>query len=54
MKHFTGMIRTDKVGSECEFEFEAENDATDEEIEQEAREAAFNCIEWNYEGSKIV
>lgn len=48
MREFKGVIRTDKIGSECEFEFEVEDSATPEEIEQEAREAAFNYVEWSY------
>jgi hypothetical protein len=48
MRQFTGVIRTDKIGSECEFEFEVEDDATTEQIDAEAREAAFNFIEWSY------
>ena len=48
MRTFTGVIRTDNVGSECEFEFEVEDDATPEQIEFEAWEAAFNHIEWSY------
>lgn len=30
-------------------EFEVEDDATIEEIEEEAREEAFNMIDWGYE-----
>lgn len=48
MRQFTGVIRTDKIGSECEFEFEAEDDATEAQVDAEAREAAFNFIEWHY------
>lgn len=49
MKKYTGYIETDKVGSTCNFEFEVENDATEEEIEEIAREEAFSLIEWSYE-----
>lgn len=48
MKRFKGVIRTDRVGSDCEFEFEVEDNANQEEIELEAREAAFNYVEWNF------
>ncbi len=48
MKLVKGSIRTDKVGSACEFEFEVEDDATAEEIEEMARDMAFNHVEWNY------
>lgn len=49
MRKFVGTISTNKVGSECKFEFEMDDDATDEEIEEAAREAAFNYIEWDYQ-----
>ena len=29
MRQFNGTIKTDRVGSDCEFEFEAEDDATE-------------------------
>lgn len=49
MRKFKGVIRTDKVGSDCEFGFETEDGATPEQIEEDAREIAFQHIEWNYE-----
>lgn len=48
MKQIKGSISTDKVGSRCEFEFEMDDDATAEEIEEAARDAAFEMIEWGY------
>lgn len=48
MRKFIGKIQTDTVGSECDFEFEVEDDATPEQIEVEAREAAFNHVDWSY------
>lgn len=48
MKTITGYIKTNKVGSTCEFDFEVDDDATDEDIEQMAQEAAFNLVEWDY------
>ena len=48
MKKVKGFIETDKVGSRCGFEFEVEDDATGAEIEEYAREAAFELIEWSY------
>lgn len=48
MKKITGWIATNKVGSECEFEFEVEDDATPEEIEEQARDSAFDLIDWSY------
>ena len=32
-----------------EFEFEIDEDAADEEIEEEAKEEAFNFINWGWE-----
>lgn len=49
MRKFVGKIGTNKVGSDCEFEFEVDDDATEDEIEDAAREAAFQNVEWNYE-----
>ena len=48
MKKIKGYIKTKKVGSTCEFEFELDDDATAEEIEEYARESAFEQIEWSY------
>ena len=49
MRKFYGEISTNIVGSECEFEFEVEDNATDVEIEECAKETAFNLIDWWYE-----
>jgi len=48
MKRIQGSIATDKVGSRCHFDFEVDDDCTPEEIEELAREAAFERIEWGY------
>jgi hypothetical protein len=48
MKKIKGSIATDKVGSRCEFEFEMDDDATLQEIEEAARDAAFDLIDWGY------
>lgn len=53
MRKFKGCIRTNVSGSECYFEFEVDDNATDEEIETEAREAAFNWVDWEYEKVKL-
>lgn len=52
MRKFIGEISTNKIGSECHFEFEVPDDATDEEIEEEARQAAFEKVEWHYNEQK--
>lgn len=49
MRKFKGRIMTNIIGSEVDFEFEVDDDATEEEIEEEAKEAAFNYIDWGYE-----
>jgi hypothetical protein len=49
MRKFKGVVRTNKVGSGCEFEFETEDEATPEQIEEDARDAAFQHIEWHYD-----
>lgn len=49
-----GYIKTNKVGSSCEFRFEAEVDAEldgeelENELEEAARDAVFSLIEWNF------
>ena len=49
-----GSISTDKVGSECKFEFETEVDSDlegeelENAVEEEAREAAFELMEWYF------
>lgn len=49
MRTFTGTIKTDVEGSEVEFEFEVEDGATPEQIEDEAKQAAFDCIQWSFD-----
>lgn len=41
-------IRTNNVGSECNDYFDIEADATADEIEEAARDAAFNLMEWDF------
>ncbi|MDU8618749.1 hypothetical protein RYB67_09265 [Pseudomonas syringae] len=48
MRRFTGSIKTDVQGSEVEFEFEVEEGATQEQIDEEAKQAAFDCVQWHY------
>jgi hypothetical protein len=48
MKKYRVYIQTNKVGSECSDIFEMEDDATEAEIENEAKEIAFNMIEWGF------
>jgi len=48
----TVSVRTNKVGSNSEREFEVEdedwNSATEEEREEWCRDVMFDMIEWNY------
>lgn len=41
-------IKTSKVGSQCDDTMEVEDDATDDEIEEMAKDAAFNMMEWGW------
>jgi hypothetical protein len=49
MQKIKVLVRTDKHGSECSDEFEIEADATDEEIEEAAKEVVWNMAEWHWE-----
>lgn len=48
MKKIIVTVSTDKVGSQCANEFEVEDDATEEDIDRDAREMMFEMIEWNW------
>lgn len=48
MRKFVGSIGTRMHGSDCEFEFEVEDDATEEQIEEIAQECAFELIDWHF------
>lgn len=52
MRTFTGTIKTDVEGSEVEFDFEVPDDATQEQIEAEAKQAAFDFVQWSYDEVK--
>jgi len=49
MKIVKGWIETNKFGSRCDFEFEVEDDTPPEDIEEMARDAAFENMDWSYE-----
>ena len=49
MRKFIASIATSKVGSQCDAEFEVDDDATEEQIEEAARDAAFEYIDWWWE-----
>lgn len=52
MRTFTGTIKTDVDGSEVEFEFDVPDEATQEQIEEEAKQAAFDWVQWSYDEVK--
>lgn len=49
MRLFKGVIKTDVQGSEVEFEFEVSDHATQDEIDAEAKQAAFEFVQWHYD-----
>jgi hypothetical protein len=49
VRKIKGVIMTDVVGSEVEFELEVEDDATEEEIDKLAWKEAANWMEWYWE-----
>ncbi len=48
MRRFIGIVKTDAYGSDCEFAFEVEDNATDKEIEEAGKQAAFDYVDWYY------
>lgn len=49
MKRFRGYVKTSRAGSRDEFVFEADDDASDKDIEDIAKDCMFDLIEWGYE-----
>lgn len=52
MRTFKGKVSTGLVGSEMEFEFEVEDDATEQEINDEGWQAACELINTEWEEVK--
>lgn len=51
MKRIRWYIETSKHGSRCSGEFEVEDGATNDEIDEQAKQEAFNDVNWGwYEG----
>ena len=48
MKVIVVSVSTGYVGAKREIEFSVEDDATEEEIEEMAKEAMFSLIDWNF------
>lgn len=53
MAKFRVTVSTNKVGSKCEDTYEIDDEdikgMSDNDVEEELREAMFQMIEWNYE-----
>lgn len=49
MKKVEWWLDTGKAGEIYKDDFYVDDNATEEEIEEMAREEAFNCISWGYE-----
>lgn len=52
MKKYHGYVGTRKIGSDCHFEFEVEDNATEKEIQEIAIECMWDELEFNYEEIK--
>jgi hypothetical protein len=52
MRQFRGVVRLGIVGCNRPFEFEADDDATEAEIEDMAFQSAMELVEWDYEEVK--
>lgn len=48
MKVINGYVSVGLVGCRKEFKFEVEDDTSDDDIEELARDEMFNCIEWGW------
>jgi hypothetical protein len=48
MKKFTVHVTTGFQGADRECEIEVEDDATEAQIEEDARDAMFSMIEWSW------
>lgn len=48
MKKFKAYLDIGFAGGRIEEEFEVEDNATKEEIEEQAREAVFDYVDWGY------
>lgn len=49
MRKIRAWIRTSKVGSKCEDVIEVPEGISDNDLEELARDVAFNYMEWGYE-----
>lgn len=48
MKVITVYVRTNKINSQCEMQIEVEDDATEDEIEEQAQEVMYSMMEWGW------
>jgi hypothetical protein len=49
MRKVIGYIETARSGSRCTFEFEVDDDATNEEIQELAKDRAFEDVNWDFQ-----
>lgn len=49
MKHYLGTVSMGIVGCKRTFEFEIEDTASEDEVEQAGLEAMFDVISWDFE-----
>ena len=49
MKRYKGHVSVGLVGCRVEFEFDIEEDASEQDIEDMARDAMFEHIEWGFD-----
>ena len=48
MRRIEVYVSTGKVGSRCSEVIEVEDDMSDDEIDEQAKDAMFNLIEWSW------
>jgi hypothetical protein len=48
-KRYVGYVSTGLIGSKNTFEFDVEEDASEQDIEEAARDAMFELIEWGFD-----
>ena len=52
MRKIKWIVTTGGATSEYSGEFEVDDNATDEEIEEMAKDEAFNCVDWGWDEVK--
>lgn len=54
MRIVKGYVKTSKIGSNKEFEFGIDDHETDQQIEEMARDAMFECIDWSFKVEPLI